>query len=61
MIGEITIETIYGEDDFGIIIPFITATLIDIGGAVTGEMTVEGNILVGMAETVVLVGETKDN
>ncbi len=53
MTGEITIETIYGEDDLGIIIPFITETLTDIGGAVMGEMTVEGNILEYMGVIVV--------
>jgi hypothetical protein len=52
MTGEITIETICGEDDLGIIIPFITATLIDIGGAVIGEMIMWGDILV---DTVVVL------
>ena len=72
MTGEIIIETICGEDDLGIIIPFVMATLISIGGAVMGEMVVEGDILVAMVVvtedtvvsvegTVVLMVETEDN
>ena len=53
MTGEITIETIYGEDDLGIIIPFITETSTDIGGAVMGEMTMNGDILEYMGVIVV--------
>ena len=54
MTGEITIETIGGEDNLGIIIPFLTVTWIDIGEAVIGEMTMDGDMEV-------MVVETKDN
>ena len=40
-------------DDLGIIIPFITVTWIDIGEAVIGEMTMNGNILEYMGVIVV--------
>jgi hypothetical protein len=53
MTGEITIETICGTDDLGIIILFITVTWIDIGEAVIGEMIMDGDILVGMVEDLV--------
>ena len=53
MTGEITIETICGEDVLGIIIPFLTVTWIDIGGVVIGETTMNGNILEDMAVIVV--------
>ena len=49
MTGEITIETIGGMDGLGIIVPFNTATWIDIGEAVIGKMTMDGDILADMA------------
>ena len=74
MTGEITIETICGTDDLGIIIPSITVTWIDIGEAVIGEMTMDGDIQVDTAVPVlvgtvavqvdmaaVLVIDTQDN
>jgi hypothetical protein len=44
MIGEITIETICGEDNLGIIIPFLMVTWINIGEAVIGELTMAGGL-----------------
>jgi hypothetical protein len=65
MTGEITIETICGTADLGIIILFITVTWIDIGEATIGKMTMDGDTLM---ETVIVVDlmvalgiDTQDN
>jgi hypothetical protein len=42
--GEITIETIGGTDDLGIIVPYRTVTWIDIGEGVIGEMIMAGGL-----------------
>jgi hypothetical protein len=75
MTGETTIETMYGGDGLGIIIPYITVILTDTGGAIIGEIIMDGNILADtvaasimtvagtedMADTAVMKAETKDN
>jgi hypothetical protein len=65
MTGEITIETICGTDDPGIIILFITVTWIDIGEAIIGKITMVGDILmepVIVVDLIVALGiDTQDN